>query len=148
MEPELKPTRKLLILKYIAMAVFILIPFISFYFGMQYQKNNSLNQNVHIVPTSAVLPTTAPTITNQPTLIPITQPTSPTLRPEDLMKPENLCPSLGGKWLPEHNECESITQRQCSQLFVGTFNECASPCRHNPNAEVCIQLCVPVCTIK
>ncbi|MBI4136628.1 hypothetical protein HY469_01045 [Candidatus Roizmanbacteria bacterium] len=71
-----------------------------------------------------------------------------TLSPQDLTKPENLCPNSGGTWLPEYNECENITQRQCSQLFGGTFNECASACRHDPNYPNvnCIEVCIPVCS--
>lgn len=73
---------------------------------------------------------------------------SPTISDQDMTKFENLCPSLGGTYLPDYKECEGITQRQCSQLFGGTFKECTSACRHDPNYPNvnCIESCIPVCS--
>lgn len=58
--------------------------------------------------------------------------------------PEEVCNLNSGKWLPEYNECEGISKVQCEQSG-GTFEECASACRHNPDAEFCIAMCVAVC---
>lgn len=52
--------------------------------------------------------------------------------------------SEGGRWLQEYNECEYMPQQQCENLG-GKYNECASACRHDPDAQVCIMMCVQVC---
>jgi hypothetical protein len=57
------------------------------------------------------------------------------------------CEDLGGNFLEEHNECEYISQAECD-ILGGTYNECASACRHDPNAEMCIEVCVPVCYLE
>lgn len=54
------------------------------------------------------------------------------------------CENYNGTWISESNECESITKEQCNNL-TGTFNECASPCRNDLEANMCIMSCVPVC---
>lgn len=51
-----------------------------------------------------------------------------------------------GKWIQEHRECEGISQENCS-LVGGQFNECASACRHDPEAQFCIMVCVAVCKL-
>ncbi|KEQ14105.1 hypothetical protein [Endozoicomonas numazuensis] len=51
----------------------------------------------------------------------------------------------GGTWVPAHNECEGMNQTTCEQLG-GDFNECASACRHQTDAMICFQVCVPICT--
>lgn len=58
--------------------------------------------------------------------------------------PEEFCNLNSGKWLPEYNECEGISKNLCGQTG-GDFEECASACRNNPDAEFCIAMCVPVC---
>jgi len=63
-----------------------------------------------------------------------------------MMSPESLCQKYGGNWLQEFNECEMISSEQCS-IMNGTFKECESACRHMPDAEVCILMCVPVCVV-
>lgn len=55
------------------------------------------------------------------------------------------CLENGGTWVPEHNECEGISQQQCT-LLEGTFDECASQCRHEPEGTVCTEVCVQVCS--
>lgn len=55
------------------------------------------------------------------------------------------CEEAGGTWLPEYGECEYIGADWCTQQG-GVFDECASACRHNPNAEICTMQCVPVCS--
>ena len=49
-----------------------------------------------------------------------------------------------GRWIAGQAECEYMTKSQCEAL-QGEFHECASVCRHNPEATMCIQMCVPVC---
>ncbi|WP_062262860.1 hypothetical protein [Endozoicomonas arenosclerae] len=66
--------------------------------------------------------------------------TGPTRVLECISKP-------GGNWLPEYNECEYMNKSTCEQLG-GTFNECESACRHNADAMVCFQVCVPVCSFN
>ena len=51
-----------------------------------------------------------------------------------MMSPQSLCQQDGGKWLPEFNECELISSEQCS-IMNGTFKECESACRHNPDVK-------------
>lgn len=58
--------------------------------------------------------------------------------------PEGACLSFDGSWLSETRECEGMSKEQCETLG-GTFNECASACRNNPEAEVCTMQCVIVC---
>jgi hypothetical protein len=58
---------------------------------------------------------------------------------------QQSCTGVGGKWIAEYSECEGLREEQCQELN-GNFNECASACRHDPTAEACIMLCVPVCT--
>jgi len=63
-----------------------------------------------------------------------------------MMSPQSLCQQDGGNWLSEFNECELISSEQCS-IMGGTFKECESACRHNPDAEICTLQCVSVCVI-
>lgn len=68
--------------------------------------------------------------------------------PEQRMKPmlqhKESCEAAGGNWLSAYRECEGIGQSWCEQE-MGRWNECASACRHDPDAEMCIMVCVPVC---
>ena len=57
---------------------------------------------------------------------------------------EIQCIANGGKWLGEFNECEGISESNCSEMN-GEFKECESACRHNPEAEMCTMQCVQVC---
>lgn len=57
------------------------------------------------------------------------------------------CQQEGGTWSAEFNECTGVGETSCLALG-GTFNECASPCRNDPKAEVCIMMCVQVCEFK
>ena len=63
-----------------------------------------------------------------------------------LMSPESQCQKYGGNWLPEFNECEAISEKQCS-IINGTFNECESACRHKPESIACTLQCVQVCIV-
>ena len=62
--------------------------------------------------------------------------------------PENVlaCLSnLDGRWIEEKKECEQMDAQTC-KAQGGQFNECASACRNNPEADICFQVCVPVCS--
>lgn len=56
------------------------------------------------------------------------------------------CIENSGKWINEYKECEFVSEEWCNQRG-GSFDECSSACRHNPKAELCITVCVPVCKI-
>jgi hypothetical protein len=60
------------------------------------------------------------------------------------VNPEGACLSFDGNWLEESQECEGMAESQCA-ASGGTFNECASACRNNPEAEMCTMQCVVVC---
>jgi hypothetical protein len=140
--PHLKP------LKYFAMALFVLLPFVGFYVGMNYQKFVNENKNyVGFGKTCTLIKYRCPEQSKafvdnigcgckkgakQNTgSMPIT-----TL--------QQSCGESGGTWVSEFNECEGLSAQQCTSKG-GTFSECASPCRHDSKAEICVQMCVPVC---
>ncbi|MCK5027544.1 MAG: hypothetical protein KAS07_03935 [Candidatus Pacebacteria bacterium] len=84
-------------------------------------------------------------------LIEPTEPTEPIEQEEDVEKiprgdVAERCEVFGGKWLQLPSECENISQEVCDTLG-GVFNECGSACRHDPDAETCIMMCVPYCAI-
>ncbi|WP_281646503.1 hypothetical protein [Parendozoicomonas sp. Alg238-R29] len=54
------------------------------------------------------------------------------------------CLESAGKWLEKYKECEFMPVQSCKALG-GEFNSCSSACRHNEDAMMCIQMCVPVC---
>lgn len=65
-----------------------------------------------------------------------------------------MCEIDGGIWLDEYKECEGLSIDWCikaestfSEVRGLTFNECASACRHNPEAEICTMQCIPVCSL-
>lgn len=55
------------------------------------------------------------------------------------------CQEAGGNWLSEYAECEGVRERWC-QKQKGSFNSCASACRHDSDAQMCTQQCVLVCS--
>lgn len=57
---------------------------------------------------------------------------------------ELACLSENGNWIAEAEECEGMTKETCEELG-GNFNECASACRNDPEAEMCTMQCVLVC---
>ena len=63
---------------------------------------------------------------------------------DEAINPEGACLSFDGNWLPETNECEGMSAQMCEELG-GTYNECASACRNDPEAEMCTMQCVLVC---
>ena len=66
---------------------------------------------------------------------------------------ENTCTEANGIWLPGHNECElnaataDNPQLFCTETLKGNYNECASACRHDKEAQFCTQNCILLCTI-
>lgn len=56
------------------------------------------------------------------------------------------CVGQGGSWDPQYDECVGVRPTQC-ETIGGEYNECASACRHNPEAEVCTLQCVQVCQL-
>jgi hypothetical protein len=56
------------------------------------------------------------------------------------------CRDAGGRWLADYDECEYVRRSWCEKRG-GTYNSCASACRNNPDAELCTQQCVPVCSL-
>lgn len=54
------------------------------------------------------------------------------------------CLAQKGTWVASASECEGISQEMCEDLG-GKFNECASACRNQPEAEMCTLQCVLVC---
>jgi hypothetical protein len=58
------------------------------------------------------------------------------------------CATHGGKWLAKYQECEYVGKDWC-QSVGGTFNECASACRHSAEPLTpCTMQCVPVCSFE
>jgi hypothetical protein len=57
------------------------------------------------------------------------------------------CIREGGSWDPQYEECVGVRPAQC-EAIGGIFNECASACRHNPEAEICTLQCVQVCHLR
>lgn len=56
------------------------------------------------------------------------------------------CESFEGRWLANYKECLDISEDKCTTIG-GKFDNCASPCRHNPKADQCITMCVEICSI-
>jgi hypothetical protein len=54
------------------------------------------------------------------------------------------CLSYNGGWVEEFNECEMISKKECDSM-KGEYFECESACRNDPEAEMCIMMCVQVC---
>lgn len=63
---------------------------------------------------------------------------------DPMFENEVQCVTNGGQWLSEFNECENISENLCTEMN-GTFKECESACRHDPDAEMCTMQCVQVC---
>ncbi|HEY9036108.1 MAG TPA: hypothetical protein VIM96_05285 [Pseudomonadales bacterium] len=56
------------------------------------------------------------------------------------------CEAAGGRYIEAHQECMDISASACSDMG-GKFHECASPCRHEPEAAACIMRCDTVCDL-
>ncbi len=57
---------------------------------------------------------------------------------------KGTCESAEGTWLPDSSECENLSKESCENIG-GTYNECASACRNDPEAEICTLQCILVC---
>lgn len=62
----------------------------------------------------------------------------------EMTEKESICTNFGWLWIGDHNECEGISADDCAEVG-GTFNECASACRHEPEGTLCTLQCVIVC---
>jgi len=58
-----------------------------------------------------------------------------------------ICDRDGGIWIAEFNECENITENECSMLG-GDYDGCASACRNLDGVDGCIAVCVEVCSFR
>lgn len=58
----------------------------------------------------------------------------------------DLCTQNGGIYDKQHNECLGVDAGICAQIG-GVFDECASPCRHDKEATMCILSCALVCEL-
>ncbi len=83
--------------------------------------------------------------TPAPTVKPVTTKPAPT-KPAPTTAGER-CMANEGSWSAQYNECGGVSSATCKNIG-GTFDECASPCRHDPNATVCVAMCAQVCYIK
>jgi hypothetical protein len=146
--------------KTLAAVLFITFPFLGFYLGMQYEKG--INSST-ITP-----PDTNPTPTNNSVFEPSGQActdeakicpdgstvgrTGPNCEfarcPGTNTYPKTACEQSGGKWLAKYNECEAssggLDEKTCKELG-GVHKACDSACRHDPNAQGCIEVCINVC---
>lgn len=59
--------------------------------------------------------------------------------------PEQSCTDNGGTWLGEYSECLDISSTACFN-YGGSYDSCASACRHAEVETGCIAICVPICT--
>jgi hypothetical protein len=71
---------------------------------------------------------------------------TPAPNPVDRAAMEKACTDAGGKYLALFNECEDVSGAACTAMG-GSFDECASACRHAPEAVMCTAQCVPVCSL-
>lgn len=63
---------------------------------------------------------------------------------DSMSKISESCTQSWGNWLEEFKECEYTSKEWCDENW-GNFNECASACRNDPEAEMCTMQCVPLC---
>lgn len=57
-----------------------------------------------------------------------------------------VCEGVGGTWLAKYNECVGLTAENCNGIGGNSYDDCASACRHDPDAEMCTANCVEVCS--
>ena len=56
------------------------------------------------------------------------------------------CKEANGVWNAQYRECGGVSAPVCLKIG-GEFNGCASPCRHDPDAQVCIEMCEQTCAL-
>jgi hypothetical protein len=67
--------------------------------------------------------------------------------PNPTVSTASMCTDKGGQWSSAFKECTGIDSAACSAIG-GKFNECASACRNDPQAQMCTMQCVQVCDFK
>ena len=82
-----------------------------------------------------------------PEQTPSETPTPPSIVPNESIDLQTACEDAQGNWISDANECEWISEQLCDDLG-GTFVECGSACRHDPDAEFCIMMCVSYCAFE
>jgi hypothetical protein len=149
--------------KTLTVILFIALPFISFYLGIQHEKElNPMNSNQPSVfqnffckkweticdpnsPNDASLGCAPKKICVDPS------PTTTSTPVINTQKLKSACEQKEGVWREKYNECESMPSdkgldvQQCESLG-GNFNGCDSACRHNKQKNtLCPAVCVKVC---
>ncbi|MFH1608452.1 MAG: MliC family protein [Patescibacteria group bacterium] len=66
-----------------------------------------------------------------------------------VIKNETICKENNGVWYSDDKICEinSFLKTECVEKG-GVHNDCASACRHDPDAEICTLQCVITCSFK
>jgi len=158
-------------LKYFALAMFVILPFLSFMIGVAYEDMKFFDMadprtKVFMTQEECEQTTNASCTFTTCDYVPPGKtveevcgtgftkgwiPLDTQLPPTDTMpigSYESVCQNASGAWIGQYNECEGMSQTQCANLD-GSFNECASACRHNPDPQAaCIQVCIAVCTFN
>ncbi|MCA9496323.1 MAG: hypothetical protein KC589_05250 [Nanoarchaeota archaeon] len=57
---------------------------------------------------------------------------------------EDYCTDNKGTWNTISNDCEYISKEACENKS-GSYSECESACRNDPDAQICTMQCVSVC---
>lgn len=65
----------------------------------------------------------------------------------DIVEAARKCKGRGGVWNQEYHECAGVSEIACTAI-KGTWNECASACRHQPEAQMCTMQCELICEFK
>lgn len=73
------------------------------------------------------------------------KPTPIVVTPAPRSSDKDRCEAQKGVWDAQYKECTGIAEDQCISIG-GTFNGCASACRHDPKAQMCTMNCVAVCS--
>lgn len=67
--------------------------------------------------------------------------------PDDVITDKEFCEDAGGEYLEDSGECTGIEESTCDSMN-GEYTSCGSPCRNNPDADMCITSCVQVCELS
>jgi hypothetical protein len=87
-----------------------------------------------------------PTVKENPPT-PKPTPVKPKSIPDPLPPTSYTCEAHDGNWSAEYKECNGISENTCKSIG-GTYDGCASACRHDPKAEMCTMQCVQICTLR
>lgn len=145
-----KLTTVTLLSKALAIIVFITLPFIGFFLGIQYQetldianKQQAVNSPKACTEEAKVCPDGSRVGRQSPSCDFTPCPTAISDQ-ADGKNLKNMCEGKQGNWSENYKECMGLNKKMCESLG-GNFVGCASPCRHNPKAEMCAQVCVEIC---